>query len=663
MDAWADGWRARNWPASSPAFLLQHYPELVRSRDDPDLDRFLDFALDTRRLLRLADLGRADLGIASLEQATRTRRTPAVLASATAARSLLEGGGAHVPPEVLRALAAVGDAARARSLALATPDPAAKALRLIEVVPTLLAAEPRALDAARRFASEAAEWAERARYQNPLGDRAVGRTESVIARVAVALARADLPQDAARLLRSVDFCRRELAAPAAEVASSLRATEPHLADAFLDELLLEAEYQADSPEGRLVVAREIWTEVAKADPSRAEACRQRLDRLPTVADATEPETDEPSVDPTGTAWEQHPEPDGPNVYDELREEARRLSARGSGPELRLQVDRFMQRVTVPETPPDWLGHLGERGLLAIGTRDPLFTVRAWTSAAMAPSRRPDSALRSAEKAAEAAQRVPAAQLPVARSLVAQAFAHAGDAARARHWAAPADGRRPIGRLGGLYRRAALAVEALLDPQTVLTSTDSGLPGAAGNDAFTVDVVGVLADHAAGVPTEARLTAVESSARARLGTQPLLLAALALLQATLGDPEQAYATITDIADSEARGQTLAAVAGHLAGTPVVLDVTAQADDWTLTVLCALARPLRPAPADPLLVDLLVRAMAYDLLETATWHRALPMLAQVIPEAVDAVLGVVEAVRQSGRWNAPPDGTDAHPPRSR
>ncbi|MEV6164621.1 hypothetical protein AB0L71_22370 [Streptomyces sp. NPDC052052] len=661
MDTWADDYRANNWPETSPAFLLQHYPELVRSRGD--LDRYVDFTLDHRRLLRLADLGRADLAIASLEQVTRTRPTPAVLASAAASRSLLSSGGTHVPPEVLQALASVGDVARTRSLALSAADPASKALRLIEAVPTLLAAEPQPIKDAQRLAREAAEWAERARYQNPAGDRAVGRAEAVVVKVAVALASAGLSQDAARLLRSVDFCRRELAATTAEAASLLLDTEPHFADALLDELLLEAEYQANSPEGHLTFAREIWAAVAKADPARTHVCQQRLGPLSTEVGTSEPEHDSPSPDHADVPRDLHSRADEPNDYDELRDEARRLSERGAGPELRLLVDRFTKRTTAPEAPADWLGHLGERGLLATGTRDPLFTVRAWASAAVGSPQRPGSALRYAEKAAETALRVYGVQVPAARSLVAQAFAQAGDSAQAREWAAPADGRRPLGRIGGWYRRTALVVEAVLEPQTVLASTISGFPGAAAYDAFTVDALGVLADHAAGLPVEARLAVLENSARARLGAQPLMFATLAVLQAALGNPELAYATIAGISDSGARGPALATVASHLAGTPILLDVTAETDDWALMVLCTLARTLCPAPTDHPLVGDILEKVIHKALETDTWYRVLPMLTHVAPEAVDAVLRVVEVVKQDGRWRVPPDTTGSHSARLR
>ncbi|MEU5403418.1 hypothetical protein ABZ348_29490 [Streptomyces sp. NPDC005963] len=637
LDTWADNHRARGWPETTPAFLLQHYPELVRSRGD--LKRFTDFTLDHRRLLRLADLGRPDLAITSLEEVVQARPTSAALASAAASRSLLAGGGRHVPVEVLRALASVGDIARTRSLALSAPDPASRALRLVEAVPTLLAAEPQPVEEARRLATEAAEWAERAHYQNPVGDRAVGRAGMVVAEVAVALAAAGLPRDADRLLRSVDFWRRDLAASAAEVASLLLDSEPHSANDLLDELLREAEYQEESPEGSLSCAREIRAAVAAADPARADARRQRPGQFSADVDAAEPEPAPPPTDATDRVEDTGdplPEADGPNEYDELCEDARRLSELGDAPGLRLRVDRFMKRASVPGTPVAWLCHLGEHGLLATGSRDPLVAVHAWASASVASSRCPASALRCAETAAEAAGRASGDQSPLARSLVAQAFALAGAAERARAWAAPADDRRPLGRTGGVYRRTALAVKAVLAPQAMVTS-----PGPVAHDAFTADMFGALADHAAGAPTAARLAALENAARARLGAEPLMLAGLAVLQASLGDPERAYTTIADVPDSDARGVALAAVAGHLTGTPVLLDVTAEAGDWTLTILCTLARALCPAPST---AHPVVPEMVREALGTDTWYRVLPTLARVAPEAVDAVLGVVEQDRR-------------------
>ncbi|GGV86479.1 hypothetical protein GCM10015535_34700 [Streptomyces gelaticus] len=124
---------------------------------------------------------------------------------------------------------------------------------------------------------------------------------------------------------------------------------------------------------------------------------------------------------------------------------------------------------------------------------------------------------------------------------------------------------------------------------------------------------------------------------------MLVATLAVLRAALGDAERAYATVSDVSDPDARGPALAAVAGHLTGTPVLLDVTAEADDWTLTILCTLARALCPAPpaAHPL-----VGSMVHKALETDTWYRILPVLTHIAPGAADAVLGVAEQHRRGG-----------------
>ncbi|MFD7661570.1 helix-turn-helix domain-containing protein [Streptomyces sp. NPDC059788] len=278
LHTWADRYRAAGWPDSTPTYLLHHYPELLRNGGD--LNRWHTFALDHRRLLCLADRGRADLALASLDRVMQARPAPAGRASAAASRSLLNTRSRPVPREVLRALVVVGDLTRAWSLALSAVDPASKAVRLIEVVQAALSMGPlqaEAAERARRLAGEAAAWATHAQRQKAeTAPTAELEIQALVPRAAATLAAAGSPGEAVRLLATVDICRPENVAAVAETAALLLVTEPAVAAELLDELLLEAEGHADWAEGRPVFAVEIWSAVATAEPSRAESIHRRM---------------------------------------------------------------------------------------------------------------------------------------------------------------------------------------------------------------------------------------------------------------------------------------------------------------------------------------------------------------------------------------------------
>ncbi|MFH9420731.1 helix-turn-helix domain-containing protein [Streptomyces sp. NPDC017529] len=278
LHAWADRYRAAGWPDPTPAYLLHHYPELLWEGDD--LDRCRAFALDHRRLLCLANRGRTDLALASLDRVMRALPTPTVLAPAAASRTLLDTRSRPVPREVLRALVVVGDLTRAWSLALSAVDPASKAVRLIEVVRAALSMGPlqaAAAERARHLASEAATWATHAQRQEAeTAPTAELEIQALVPRAAATLAAAGSPGEAVRLLATVDICRPENVAAVTETAALLLVSEPAVAAELLDELLLEAESHADSAEGRPDFAVEIWSAVATADPSRAESVHRRM---------------------------------------------------------------------------------------------------------------------------------------------------------------------------------------------------------------------------------------------------------------------------------------------------------------------------------------------------------------------------------------------------
>lgn len=733
LHSWADHYRDDGWPASTPGYLLHHYQELLRSAGDPD--RCTAFALDHRRLLRLATQGRTDLALASLDQVTQTTPTPGALASAAASRSLLGGENPVVPREVLRALVVVGDVERARSLALSPADPASKAVRLMEVVQALLPLETsKAEGQAARLAREAAKWAERAQQQKQLAaPTAELDIEAIVPRAAVVLAAAGLPDAAIRLLRQIDICLPANAVRAAEAAALSLESSPTFAARLLDELMLEAESQAESAEGKPVLAVEIWSAVATADPGRAELIHRRMKAFSeeltvqtsgltavdccaltasALAAALPDEARKLAKKARREAWKvlgiapkdglreslaravqalldvgESPKEvrsllasapveitsraalllDGsPNEEDigpesieakraeELLRSMKSLSGLGDGPQLRQALNLFMKNTSGQSAPITWLPFLSEalasadegtrenRALLESSAPDTSLVIRGLTSAALAhaDAQRHGKALHYAERAAEIAQPMTATQPPEVRALVAQAFAHAGDAERAREWAAPPPGRKPSGRTGIPYRRAALAIEMGLNPKAVVARTiTDGLPGSGINTSGS-DLLTVLRSHAVGTRTDAQVASLETTASARLDTEPLIATGLALLRAVFGDTEHAYGTLAELPDPADRGVAQATVAVYLAGVPVHLDVAGGEDCWTLSVLRVLSHHMYPKAPDTTLQNL-----TYETLKTSSWYRILPVLSRTDPEALYRVVDVLDQHRQA------------------
>ncbi|MFE3269931.1 hypothetical protein [Streptomyces sp. NPDC059215] len=563
LDAWADQYRADGWPESTPSYLLHHYPELMRSTGNHD--RWTSFTLDHRRLLRLADRGRPDVATASLDRLTQTTADAHVLASAAASRSLLAGNSRVVPREVLRALGVVGDAARARSLALSPADPPSKAVRLIDVVQALTAAGTRtAADHAAALAREAAVWAETAQQQDltALPTEELD-TAALLPRAAIALAATGQPDLATRLLASADICSPENVAAVAEAAALLLESHPSFAGRLLDELTAEADYQAQSPEGRPAFAREIWTAVAGADPRRTESTRdkakeaaQRLEQEPpdplavAPCSPTAPEvpqdvqrgTHSPARARRRTAAGAAPQseesksrsqellaagetPDRAHALvaearetEELLHRMSRLSDLGDGPQLRQVIEQFLQNAAGQNATAEWLpllahalacgpGGVEADQLTSVETAlpDTALRVKVLASAALAHAGagRPSEALTYATRAAEAIRRMkaPTRHEPL---LVAQAFAHAGQTEEAEQWARPAHDRSPTGKAGIPYRRATLAIQIGLDPQTAVARMLSDDLPPTGLSPSATGHLGLLRTRAAGARTEAQL---------------------------------------------------------------------------------------------------------------------------------------------------------------
>ncbi|MFJ2604257.1 hypothetical protein ACIO13_04610 [Streptomyces sp. NPDC087425] len=346
--------------------------------------------------------------------------------------------------------------------------------------------------------------------------------------------------------------------------------------------------------------------------------------------------------------------------DQLLNDMTHLSDLGDGPQLRWTIDQFMRRNAEQSPVVAWLpflaqalcgalGEVGEGHLASLEAELPgtAVHVRVLTSAALAhaDAGRGAEASRCAERAAGIVEHMMTeASQPSEALAVAQAFAHAGDAERAAWWAAPAYGRRPTGKAGIVRRRAALAVEMGLNPQAVVArALSDGLPRASLTSSGT-DLFEALCHQAAGARIDMRIASLETTARARLGTEPLIATGLALLHALRGDTERARATAAELPDPAARGVAQATVAACLSGTPAHVDVTAPEDLWTLSMLRTFAHHACPAPPAPRTV---VQGLVLDALGTSSWYWALPVLGRETPAAVHRVVEVLTQHQRGGR----------------
>ncbi|WP_405848554.1 hypothetical protein [Streptomyces sp. NBC_01518] len=704
VHAWADRHQADGWPESTPVYLLHHYQDFLR--DTGDLDRWTDFTLDHRRLLRLCERGRPDVALASLDHINQATTAPIVLAAAAASRSLLTAQNPLVPREVLRMLSAVGDVARARMLALAATDPASRAIRLIEIVQALLSLkDQKAADQAVVLAREAAAWAEQARQRNPMTVLAAELdTEAVAPRTAVALAATGQSELAIRMLRSIDICLPEHVTAVAEAASLLLEPVPDFAAWLLNELTSEAEYQTESPEGNPDFAMRIWTAVAGIDPGRVVSAQCRIKEL-------QPYLDKESVKPTAvggflvptvgpeivlpeesdksTETSQHSFNDTPRntfteastgvekellaagetpegvtmLLTEAKERERLLrdikcvSAVGDSAQLRRCIDQFIKAAVKQRPATVWLPHLAQAiataadddvddypfSLLLGDVSGTPLHIRALAAAARvhADAGRRGKALRYAKKAAAIAERMPTHQQCEAL-VIAQAFAHIGDAEQANRWGSPPHGRRPTGKEGGPYRRVMLAIEMGLDPTSAISRILNNTLSPMGFGAAGANLLDALKCQAAGTRTDAQVSSLEATVRARFKTEPLMATGVSLLHAMNGDTERADEMVAAIPDPAARGVAQATLAGYLMGTPAHLDVTANEEFWTLSVFRTLAHHIYPAgPGHEVTVQRLVK----DVLSGSNWYWVLPALSRHTPEAVHRIIEILEQHEQT------------------
>ncbi|GAB3898527.1 hypothetical protein GCM10029964_083050 [Kibdelosporangium lantanae] len=120
LHAWADGYRARDWPEDTPEYLLRGYFRLLTTVGD--IDRMVGCATSVGRHDRLLDLSGGDIDaiteIAACQKAVVGEENPDIRAMARLAvhRDRLIGRNRNVPVELPALWAALGQKSRAEAL-------------------------------------------------------------------------------------------------------------------------------------------------------------------------------------------------------------------------------------------------------------------------------------------------------------------------------------------------------------------------------------------------------------------------------------------------------------------------------------------------------------------------------------------------------------------
>ncbi|MHC3468347.1 hypothetical protein ACYF6T_06510 [Streptomyces sp. 7R007] len=145
LHAWADEWRDRGWPGSTPEYLLRGYFPLLRATGD--LDRMVACALDAPRHERMLDVTGGDAAaldeIRAAQEALVERGGQADLTTALRLamhRDELAGRSARIAHAVAAAWAVLGQVNRAQALAYSKADPEDRAEALMAVAGRLAAA-------------------------------------------------------------------------------------------------------------------------------------------------------------------------------------------------------------------------------------------------------------------------------------------------------------------------------------------------------------------------------------------------------------------------------------------------------------------------------------------------------------------------------------------
>ncbi|MGI5144242.1 hypothetical protein [Streptomyces sp. CA-106110] len=333
LHAWADRYRAKGWPANTPAYLLYDYPRMLHSINDSE--RLTAIALDPRRQQAL--LGRASLDAAFSDielsaQMIRRRRPVDLtgLAGLAASRTMLTQWARALPVGLPVAFAHLGYQQRAVQFALLAPYPAGKAVRLANVARALVSAgDQHAVQAAR----DAARWAKRARAESapPSGDE--DEAEEATAEAAVALIAVGDYHQGRELLSSLrsPASYGDVTLPSLTTARAALAARPRN-PVLAEELLEQAEQHADdvasdSPPDPSAPVR-AWAGVAAAaDATRAARLYERITQYTQTFPASLPACVVDAAAASALAAE-HPE----QAHTLAQQAARRLRAALRDPE-------------------------------------------------------------------------------------------------------------------------------------------------------------------------------------------------------------------------------------------------------------------------------------------------------------------------------------------
>ncbi|MET8999757.1 hypothetical protein [Amycolatopsis sp. NPDC004169] len=160
--AWADEYRDRGWPASTPQFLLLGYPRLLQ--ETGQLQRLVECVTDLARQERLQDVSggeaaaQAEIAAAHAEVSASAQPDVVGLLKLSMHRDDLEARNARTPARLPALWARLGQFARAEALARSISEPKRRADAVYELVPVMVRAGR--ADRADRIVTEAVDEAE-----------------------------------------------------------------------------------------------------------------------------------------------------------------------------------------------------------------------------------------------------------------------------------------------------------------------------------------------------------------------------------------------------------------------------------------------------------------------------------------------------------------------
>ncbi|WP_433380619.1 hypothetical protein ACQPZX_15635 [Actinoplanes sp. CA-142083] len=291
---WADSYRERDWPATTPEYLLRGYFRMLH--ETTEINRMISYATDAARHNRMMGVGNGDTAalaeIALVQEALRSQEEPDLAAAGRLAahRHYLVERNANLPEELVQAWTLAGDLARAEVIARSIADKRAQETALTTVaVEFVRSGDPQRAEAVahslrdpgRALAAVALALAER-------GDR--DRADTVVrslpdpedrarahARIAVAVARAGDPAVARDFGAHAETAAREVTDPVRQawVMPEIADALAHAGDADGADRVLETIDRATRIVTRTRVA-ETLARHGRATAARAQAAK--LDR-------------------------------------------------------------------------------------------------------------------------------------------------------------------------------------------------------------------------------------------------------------------------------------------------------------------------------------------------------------------------------------------------